>query len=68
VTVSAVAIIDPAKLRAEIAALGMTQAAFARYARIEISELSKALRGDPLAPETHYRLVRGFADARLGRP
>jgi predicted transcriptional regulator len=68
VAVSAVAIIDPAKLRAEIAALGMTPKQFARYARFETVELYKIMQGKPFAPEMYHRLVRAIADARRGQP
>lgn len=67
-SVSSVDLIDPAKLRAEIRALGMTRRRFAEYARFGLSELDDILAGRPFAPEMYSRLVRAIADARRGQP
>lgn len=66
--VSAVDIIDPAKLRAEIRMLGMTRRQFAAYARFGLSELDDILAGRPFAPEMLHRIARAIADARRGQP
>ncbi len=66
--VSAVNIIDPAKLKAEIAALGMTRRQFATYARFDVAELDRILVGRPFAPEMLHRIARAIADARRGQP
>jgi predicted transcriptional regulator len=66
--VSAVDLIDPAKLKAELRALGMTRKAFARYARFDVAQLDDILAGRPFAPEMYARIVRAIADARRGQP
>jgi predicted transcriptional regulator len=68
VAVSAVDLIDPAKLKAEIRALGFTRRQFAAYARFDISELDRVLAGQPFAPEMLHRIARAIADARRGQP
>jgi hypothetical protein len=64
----AVSIIDPVKLRAEIAAVGLTPPRFAAYARFDLADLKRILRGEPVAPEMLHRVARAIADARRGQP
>jgi hypothetical protein len=62
-------ILDTTELAREIhAVLGMTRRQFALYIRIDKSELDRVMTGGAASPELVYRILRGIADARRGRP
>lgn len=68
-SVSTSNVLDTTELEREIrAVVGMTRRQFALYIRIDKSELDRVMAGGPASPELVYRILRGLADARRGRP
>jgi plasmid maintenance system antidote protein VapI len=56
----AVSVLDGEAVRAELAPLGMTDSDLARFVHVTKADLSRALQGRPLSPETLYRIALGI--------
>jgi plasmid maintenance system antidote protein VapI len=56
----AIAVLDGDRVRAELAALDVTQSDLAKFVHVPKSDISRALSGHPLAPETLYRIALGI--------
>jgi hypothetical protein len=62
----AVAVLDGNRVRAELDGLGVTQTTLAKFVRIPKADVSRALSGHPLAPETVYRICLGIDQMKRG--
>jgi adenylylsulfate kinase-like enzyme len=63
----AVTVLDGDEVRQELARLGVSQAQFAEFVRIEPADVSRALNRKPIAAEFVYRICLGLEQMKRGR-
>jgi hypothetical protein len=62
----AVSVLDGEAVRAELKNLGVSQAQLSRFIRMPKSDLTRALNGHRMAPESTYRIALGLDQLRRG--
>ena len=63
----AVAVLDGERVRRELDGLGISQSDLAKFVRIQKADITRALGGRPLAPETVYRICLGIDQLKRGQ-
>jgi transcriptional regulator with XRE-family HTH domain len=63
----AIALIDGPAVKVQLEALGLSIADFARYARMERADVSRALHGHPQQPATLFRIAQALDELQRER-